>query len=264
MSASRRIHVFKVGGALIEDPARLESFLDAFCAVSGRKVLVHGGGRSATDLCAKLGIPTTMVQGRRVTDADTLRVVTMVYAGAVNKQIVSGLGKRGTKAIGVCGADLGIIKSHRRPPVVVEGLEVDFGYVGDIDSVDVEALRFLIDLDAVPVVCPLTYDGSGLLNTNADSVASVIATALSNSGEDTSLVFCFEKKGVLMDPGDENSLIAHLTPERAQKLISEGVIAGGMVPKVTGALSALSKGVSSVYITSSEDFFGGTEFSLGQ
>jgi len=255
------LNIIKVGGGVVEDAASLASLLNQFAALDGRKVLVHGGGRLATALAANLGIETRMVGGRRITDEKMLEVVTMVYGGFVNKNIVAGLQAKGVRAIGLTGADGDIIRSHRRLPKRVkmdDGSEqmVDFGFVGDVDKVDAGLLSALIESGVVPVVAPLTHDGEGhILNTNADTIASSVAQALAGH-YDVTLTFCFEKAGVLRDASDEGSVIPLITEEQAGKFIAEGIISGGMIPKIENAFDAIHKGVHQVVITHSDNIDG--------
>ena len=238
------LQVVKVGGAVVEDPASLAALLSSFAALPGLKVLVHGGGRSATRVSEALGIEPRMVAGRRVTDEKTLEVVTMVYGGLVNKRIVAGLQALGVNALGLTGADLGYMLSDKRPVG-----EVDYGWVGDVRKVDTSVLADLIARGVVPVLAPLTCDGAGhLLNTNADTIAAEAAKALAVRF-DVTLVYCFEKKGVLADPSDDESVIPLITRESYAGLLASGVVAGGMVPKLDNAFSALDAGVSAVRIT---------------
>ena len=240
-----QITVVKVGGAIVEDEALLDQLLDNFCAIEGKKVLVHGGGRRATKVAAALGIETTMVNGRRITDAATLDVVTMVYGGLVNKNIVARLQARGINALGMTGADGNIIKAHRRP--VKEG--IDYGFVGDVDRADGQMLAVLAGASVVPVIAPLTHDGAGhLLNTNADTIASTVAKALAPL-YDVTLIYTFEKKGVLRNPDDEESLIPVITHSLFTEYVADGTISGGMIPKVENALAAIDAGVGKVIIT---------------
>ena len=251
-----KVNVLKVGGAVVEDPAALSAFLQRFAALDGLKVLVHGGGRTATDVSAKLGLETTMVGGRRVTDADTLKVVTAVYTGLVNKNVVAQLQGRGVNAFGICGADFGFIKSVRRP-VTPEG--VDYGFVGDVVEVDHDALSMLLFRHFVPVVAPITHDGNGqLLNTNADTVASMTAQALSRIF-DVTLTYCFEKDGVLDADGN---VIPSIDAASFAALKADGTVSGGMLPKLENAFGALSGGVSRVVITSASSLDGGTVITL--
>lgn len=249
------VNVVKVGGAVVEDPARLAELLQAFAAVRGAKVLVHGGGRTATDMAARLGLETRMVEGRRVTDAEMLRVVTMVYAGLVNKNLVARLQALGVRALGLTGADLDVMRSHRRPPVAVRKAdgteaEVDYGFVGDVERADGAELAALASRGIVPVLAPLTHDGKGqLLNTNADTIAAQAAQALAQAGCEVTLTYCFEHAGVLARPGDETSVIRRITEADFARLQAGGVVSGGMVPKIHNALEACRAGVSRVVIT---------------
>ncbi len=246
------VTVVKVGGAVLEDSAALDAFLAAFRAVSGAKVLIHGGGRTATDMAHRLGVETHMVGGRRVTDSNMLDVVTMVYAGLVNKRVVAQLQALGVNALGLTGADGDAVRAHRRPVA-----EVDYGFVGDVDSANGELFATLLP-DVVPVVAPLTHDGRGqLLNTNADTMAQAVATALSTR-YDVTLVYCFEKPGVLANAEDDGSVIPVLTPERYARLKADGSVSGGMLPKLDNAFAALQAGVKRVVITSARRLDGGT------
>lgn len=239
-----RLHIVKVGGAIVEDDHSLQSLLARFSQIEGKKILIHGGGRMATTMAARLGIESRMVEGRRITDADTLQVVTMVYGGLVNKHIVASLQATGTNAIGLTGADAGIILSHKRPVK-----EVDYGYVGDVDRVDGTLLSTFLEHDLTPVIAPLTHDGRGqMLNTNADTMARVVAEALAEIYE-VSLVFCFEKAGVLARPDDDSSAIPFINADSFQELKSRGIVSGGMIPKIENALQAVSHGVAQVLIT---------------
>lgn len=244
----RNITVIKVGGAIVEDEARLDDLLDRFARVDGPKVLVHGGGRRATKVAAALGIETKMVDGRRVTDADMLEVVTMVYGGLVNKNVVARLQARGVNALGLTGADMNVMLSHRRP--LKNG--VDYGFVGDVDKVDGQALTSLLERGVIPVMAPLTHDGKGsLLNTNADTIAAETAKALTPFF-DVTLVYCFEKAGVLANPDDDGSVIPVITKDDFAKLTANGTISGGMKPKIENALAAVGQGVRRVIITKAE------------
>lgn len=255
------LNVIKVGGGVVENSASLASLLDQFAALKGRKVLVHGGGRMATSVASSLGIESRMVGGRRVTDEEVLRVVTMVYGGLVNKNIVAGLQARGVNAIGLTGADGDVIRSHRRPPKRVrmdDGTEqtVDFGFVGDVDKVDAQLLVKLIEEGIVPVVAPLTHDGDGhILNTNADTIAASVACALAEH-YDVTLTFCFEKAGVLRNANDESSVIPLIDEELFRQLAAEGIISGGMLPKLENAFDAIHRGVRQVIITHSDNLDG--------
>ena len=239
-----KLTVIKVGGKIVEEEATLNQLLADFSAIEGYKVLVHGGGRSATKLAAQLGIESKMVNGRRITDAETLKVVTMVYGGLVNKSIVAGLQAKGVNAMGLTGADMNVIRSVKRPVK-----DVDYGFVGDVEKVNAELLGSLIRQGVVPVMAPLTHDGQGsMLNTNADTIAGETAKALAELF-DVTLVFCFEKKGVLSNENDDDSVIPVITPELFQKYVEKGIIQGGMIPKLENSFSAIDAGVSQVVIT---------------
>lgn len=236
--------VVKVGGAVVEDEERLSRLLADFGAIEGRKVLVHGGGRRATAVASRLGIESRMVGGRRITDRDMLEVVTMVYGGLVNKNIVARLQAAGVNAVGLTGADCDVIRSHKRPVK-----DVDYGYVGDVDRVDADRLATLIEAGVTPVMAPLTHDGHGcMLNTNADTIAAETAKALA-ARYDVTLMFCFEKKGVLADSDDDDSVIPVITRAAFSRLVADGTVAGGMLPKLENAFSAIAAGVSRVNIT---------------
>lgn len=249
-----KLTLVKVGGAIVENADFLSALLDRFVGIEGHKVLVHGGGRSATRIAEQLGLPQQMVAGRRVTDAETLRVVTMVYAGLVNKNIVAQLQARGINALGLTGADMNVIQSRRRPPKNVRMDDgntqlVDFGYVGDIDHVNADLLADLIAKGVVPVMCPIGHDTQGtLLNTNADTIAAEVAKALASTF-DVTLVFCFEKQGVLRDADDDSSVIPLITKDQFPTLVADGVVSGGMLPKLENAFGAISAGVREVIIT---------------
>jgi len=255
------LNIIKVGGGVVENQASLARLLDQFASMQGRKVLVHGGGRLATSMAASLGIESQMVGGRRITDEKMLEVVTMVYGGLVNKNIVAGLQSKDVKAIGLTGADGDIIRSHKRPLKRVkmdDGTEqmVDFGFVGDVDKVDAKLLSELIEGGSVPVIAPLTHDGEGhILNTNADTIASSVACALAEYYEVT-LTFCFEKAGVLRDADDESSVIPSINEEQFKRLVDEGVVSGGMLPKLENAFDALHRGVRQVVIIHADNIDG--------
>lgn len=248
--------IVKVGGAVVEDAAQLDLLLHRFATIEGRKLLVHGGGRRATAVASALGIETKMVGGRRITDADMLNVVTMVYGGLVNKTIVARMQALGIDAIGLTGADLDIIRSHKRP--LKDG--IDYGFVGDVDKVDASKISHFIENNSVPVIAPLTHDAGGnMLNTNADTIASETAKAMaqrlrvgdgtSEMAYDVTLVFAFEKAGVLANPDDDNSVIPEITPDSFRQLVADGTVSGGMIPKIENALAAVKAGVSQVVIT---------------
>ena len=240
-----KLTIVKVGGAVVEDEAQLAQLLKDFAAIEGRKVLVHGGGRKATKMAERLGIETHMVNGRRITDAQMLEVVTMVYGGLVNKNLVARLQQQGVNALGLTGADANVIRSHKRP--LKDG--VDFGFVGDVDQADGQILERLIEAGITPVMAPLTHDGLGhILNTNADTIASETAKALA-ARYDVKLIFSFEKKGVLSNPDDDDSVIPVITHDSFLSYKADGTISGGMLPKIENALQAVDAGVSSVVIT---------------
>ncbi len=240
-----KLTVIKVGGAVVEDEAQLTQLLKDFSAIEGKKVLIHGGGRRATQVAASLGIESKMVGGRRITDADMLSVVTMVYGGLVNKNLVARLQANSVNALGLTGADVDVIRSHKRP--IKDG--VDFGFVGDVDRADGQMLSHLIQAGITPVMAPLTHDGQGhILNTNADTIASETAKALAPY-YDVTLIYSFEKKGVLRNPDDDNSVIPTITRADFEQYKADGTINGGMLPKIENALSAVDAGVSKVIIT---------------
>ena len=240
-----KLTIVKVGGAVVEDEQQLTRLLRDFSAIEGRKILVHGGGRKATKMAERLGIETKMVEGRRITDADMLEVVTMVYGGLVNKNLVARLQANGVNALGLTGADANAIRSHKRP--LKNG--VDYGFVGDVDQADGKMLGRLIEAGITPVMAPLTHDGEGhILNTNADTIASETAKALANL-YDVTLIFSFEKKGVLRNPDDDDSVIATINHADFERYKADGTISGGMLPKIENALNAVDAGVSKVIIT---------------
>lgn len=240
-----KVTIVKVGGAIVEDSEQLAQLLTDFAAIPGKKVLVHGGGRRATKVAAALGIESKMVNGRRITDAQMLEVVTMVYGGLVNKNLVAKLQAKGVNALGLTGADMDVIHSHKRP--VKDG--VDFGYVGDVERANGKMLQTLIQEGITPVMAPLTHDGNGnILNTNADTIASETAKALAPY-YDVTLIYSFEKKGVLSNPDDDNSVISVITRSDFEKYQADGTIGGGMIPKIENALAAVDAGVKEVIIT---------------
>ncbi len=240
-----KVTIVKVGGAIVEDNEQLAQLLTDFAAIPGKKVLVHGGGRRATKVAAALGIESKMVNGRRITDAQMLEVVTMVYGGLVNKNLVAKLQAKGVNALGLTGADMDVIPRHKRP--VKDG--VDFGYVGDVERANGKMLQTLIQEGITPVMAPLTHDGNGnILNTNADTIASETAKALAPY-YDVTLIYSFEKKGVLSNPDDDNSVIPVITRSDFEKYQADGTIGGGMIPKIENALAAVDAGVKEVIIT---------------
>jgi len=254
-----KLTLVKVGGKIVEEPQSLKQLLSDFSKIAGYKVLVHGGGRSATAIASRLGIESKMVNGRRVTDEEMLKVVTMVYGGLVNKQIVAGLQAIDVNALGLTGADMNYMRSEKRPVK-----EVDYGFVGDVKEVNAGLLADLIAKGIVPVLAPLTHDKEGnLLNTNADTIAGEAAKALAKHF-DVTLVYCFEKKGVLMDENDDESVIPELTPILYNKYVADGVISGGMIPKLDNSFEALNAGVKQVVITRADLIHtkGGTKFVL--
>ncbi|WP_396633214.1 acetylglutamate kinase [Maribacter sp. R86514] len=236
-----KLSVVKIGGNVIEDEKALDIFLTAFSKIEGLKILVHGGGKLATQLATKLGIESKMIDGRRITDAKTVDIITMVYGGLANKKIVAQLQAKNTNAIGLSGADGDSIQAHKRPVK-----EIDYGFVGDIDGVNSGLLTKLLSVDLTPIFCALSHDGAGqLLNTNADTIASEIAIGMASTYE-TTLYYCFEKKGVLMDIADENSVVKHIDSNTYQKLLSDGIIADGMLPKLHNCFHALNNNVAKV------------------
>lgn len=252
--------IIKVGGKIVENSESLNSLLKDFAAVEGKKLLVHGGGRSATQMAARLGVETKMVGGRRITDEAMLEVVTMVYGGLVNKRIVAGLQALGIDAVGLTGADMNIVLSDKRKVSAV-----DYGWVGDVKRVNAEAVATLIESGCCPVVAPLTHDGCGhMLNTNADTMAGEMAKAMA-AHYDVTLMFCFEKPGVLADENDDSSLIPTITPAVLDDLKRRGVVSGGMIPKLDNAIACVSAGVESVVITQADriaDPYAGTKICL--
>ena len=240
----QKLSIIKVGGKIVEENSTLKALLQTFTALPGKKILVHGGGRSATKMASSMGIESKMVNGRRITDEAMLRIVTMVYGGLVNKNIVAGLQALGTNALGLTGADMNAIRSVKRPIK-----EVDYGFVGDVEQVNGTGLRDLLDLGIVPVMAPLTHDAKGaMLNTNADTIAAETAKELAKYYEVT-LVYCFEKEGVLLDENDEESVIKVLRPDLYAELKEKKVICGGMIPKLDNAFAAVQAGVKEVLIT---------------
>ena len=243
-----KLTIVKVGGKIVEEPDSLGKLLRDFSRIKGQKILVHGGGRSATKLAERLGIESKMVDGRRITDAQTLEVVTMVYGGLVNKNIVAGLQALGINALGLTGADMNVILSDKRPVKTV-----DYGYVGDVKKVNIGLLASLIAQGIVPVLAPLTHDGKGsMLNTNADTIAGETAKALSGTF-DVTLIYCFEKRGVLMDENDDNSVIPRINKRDFEKLVSGGIVQGGMIPKLENAFASVESGVAEVIIMNAND-----------
>lgn len=236
-----KLSVVKIGGNVIEDEKALDNFLSAFSRLDGLKILVHGGGKLATQLATKLGVESKMIDGRRITDAETVDIITMVYGGLANKKIVAQLQSKNINAIGLSGADGNSIQAHKRPVK-----QIDYGFVGDIDGVNSELLKNLLSINLTPIFCALSHDGAGqLLNTNADTIASEIAIGMASVFE-TTLYYCFEKKGVLLDITDENSVVKNIDTSKYKELLSKGVIADGMLPKLHNCFHALDNNVEKV------------------
>lgn len=258
----KQLTIIKIGGNVIDNSENLHRFLLDFTALSGDKILVHGGGKIATELGESLGIEAKMVEGRRITDIETLRIVTMVYAGLINKNMVAQLQAKGSNAIGLTGADGNIITAKKRPVIKVsasgedtEETVIDYGFVGDLDekSVSSATLASLLTAGFVPVLCAITHDGeTQLLNTNADTIASAVAVAMS-ALYDTRLVYCFEKKGVLKNVDDDDSVVRAIRTGEFEGLKADGTVQGGMIPKLHNAFEAISKGVSAVYIGKADE-----------
>ena len=245
----QKLYIIKIGGNIIDDDAKLQSFLKDFSMIKENKILVHGGGKVATEISKGLGIEAKMVDGRRITDAETLKVVTMVYGGLINKRIVALLNSFGNNSIGLTGADANIIQAKKRP--VKNG--IDYGFVGDIEHVDPKPVINFLDKGLTAVVAPLTHDGRGnMLNTNADTMASAIAVAMSATFA-VSLLYCFELKGVLEDFNNKESVITEINPEKYRKLKREGIIDKGMIPKMDNSFDAINAGVGSVTICHADD-----------
>ena len=237
------LKIVKTGGKLIEDKSRFQEFLKDFSAMEGPKILVHGGGNFATEVATKLGYETKMLDGRRITDANSMQVITMVYAGLISKNIVAGLQKLGSNAVGLCGADGKSVISRKRPVK-----EVDYGYVGDIEEINVAFISSLLEQGIIPVFSAISYSDDGeILNTNADSIAAEISKAMSREYE-TELYYCFEKKGVLADAQDDDSVIEVLDKEKYQELVEKKIISDGMLPKLHNCFQALENGVSTIYL----------------
>jgi len=246
------LHIIKIGGNIIDKRQELAAFMDEFSKLQGFKILVHGGGKSATQLAGQLGIQQTILEGRRVTDAETLKVTVMVYAGLVNKTIVAALQSRKCHAIGLCGADANIIQGKKRI-----NSKTNFGFVGDIvpDGIDTKVIQQMIKNELVPVFSSIIHDGEGqLLNTNADTIASSLAVAMSKQFS-VHLTYCFEKKGVLSDVDNEESYLKEINLESYGILKSMDVISKGMIPKLDNAFHALEQGVKFVRIGHAEDVF---------
>ena len=243
----KKLYVIKIGGNIIDNEAKLAAFIKDFAAVEGLKVLVHGGGKLATKLAADLGIEQQMIDGRRITDAATLKIVTMVYAGAINKNVVAQLQANGCNAIGLTGADGNAIKAHKRNHPTI-----DYGFVGDVDEVNTGLLQSLLEQNIAVVLAPITHNSNGLLlNTNADTIAQETAKALS-SIYDVELIYSFEKSGVLLNADDDASVIPSINPSTYSELKEKQVIFAGMIPKLDNAFAAINSGVSKVIIGKAE------------
>ncbi len=253
--------VIKIGGNILTNDAILDEVLSDFSEIEGAKILVHGGGRKASEVLKIMGIEPKMINGRRVTDAPTMEVVTMVYAGLINKNLVTKLQTKNCKSIGLTGADLNSIQAHKR---IVE--DVDYGFAGDIDVINSGEIKALLDVGFTPVFCSITHDNKGqLLNTNADTIASALAVALSENYEVT-LRFCFEKDGVLLDVNDDDSVVEMLSKTDYENYKSTGQIYAGMIPKIDNAYNALEGGVHEVFICHAKslnaDYFDGTKLKI--
>jgi acetylglutamate kinase len=248
------LYVVKIGGNIIDDEKKLSSFLKDFAAVKGHKILIHGGGKLATKLAEQMNIPQHMIDGRRITDAETLKIVTMVYAGYINKNVVAQLQANNCNAIGLCGADGNIILAHKREVANSSsgGRGIDYGFAGDVDAVNTSLLKSIIDQQIAVVMAPITHDQKGqLLNTNADTIAQEVANALSTV-YDVQLIYSFEKSGVLLDANDDSTVIPSIDPAYYQQLKSEQKIFAGMIPKLDNAFAALNRGVKKVIIGKAE------------
>lgn len=239
----QKLSIIKIGGNVIENKEELSKFLTLFAHLKGQKILVHGGGKLATQLAKKLGIEAKLIDGRRITDAENLEVITMAYAGLTNKNIVVQLQANNCNAIGLSGADGNAILAHKRPVTTI-----DYGFAGDVDAVNSELISKLLTADLTPVFCAMTHDGKGqLLNTNADTIAAELAIGMSEKYE-TTLYYCFEKKGVLIDIKNEDSVVQYINEEKYKELRKGGIIADGMLPKLENCFHALNKRVSKVCI----------------
>lgn len=245
---NNKLYIVKIGGNIIDDEKKLSSFLKEFAAIKEKKILVHGGGKLATKLAGTLGIEQKLIDGRRITDAETLKIVTMVYAGYINKNIVAQLQANGCNAIGISGADGNSVLAHKRINAAV-----DYGFVGDIDKVNSDFISSLLEQNLAVVIAPVTHDKKGqLLNTNADTVAQEIAKALSED-YDVQLIYSFEKSGVLLDANNDATVIPSIKPSSYQQLKSEQKIFAGMIPKLDNAFTALNNGVKKVIIGKAEE-----------
>ncbi|TXI34796.1 MAG: acetylglutamate kinase [Niabella sp.] len=260
MSEDKNLYIIKIGGNVIDNTEALQSFLKDFAAVEGLKILVHGGGKIATKIGDQLGVPSKYIKGRRITDDDTIDIVTMVYGGLVNKKIVAQLQHFGCNAIGLTGADANIIPATKRALKVIDGETVDFGWVGDVDIHTLKAnnIKLLIDAGFAPIFAPLTHDSQGhILNTNADTIASSLAVVLSKYFR-VRLMYCFEKKGVLEDVNDNSSVIRNINKTKYQQLLKENKLFEGILPKIDNAFVAIDAGVSQVLIGDAKDLLQNT------
>lgn len=243
-----KLYVIKIGGNIIDDEVKLASFLKDFAFIEEKKILVHGGGKLATRLAEKLGVEQQLVDGRRITDAETLKIVTMVYAGFVNKNIVAALQANNCNAMGLCGADGDAILAHKRQHPVL-----DYGFVGDVDAINADLISSLLEKNIAVVFAPITHDQQGqLLNTNADTIAQEIARGMSEL-YDVQLIYSFEKSGVLLDANDDTTVIPEINPSYYQQLKSKYKIFAGMIPKLDNAFAALKSGVGKVIIGKAEN-----------
>ena len=250
-----KLFVIKIGGNIIDEEAKLSSFLKDFASIKERKILIHGGGKLATNVANQLNIPQQLIDGRRMTDAQTLKVITMVYAGYINKNITALLQANNCNAIGLSGADGNLILAHKRTSDSPLGAGGDYGFVGDIDSINSDWLDKLLEDKLTPVIAPVSHDKQGqLLNTNADTIAQEIAKSMAEK-YDVTLVYCFEKKGVLQNAEDEESVIEEINASSYKELKEKKIIHSGMIPKLDNAFSALGSGVKKVVIGKAEDLF---------
>lgn len=247
------LKVIKIGGNIIDNPKTLDKFLDTFSKIAGPKILVHGGGKIASELAKKMGIPVKMNEGRRITDKPTLDIICMVYAGKINKTIVAKLQSKQCNAIGLTGADGNTIEATKRPIKTI-----DYGYVGDISKVNVDTIKEFIVTGKTPVFCAITHEKGQLLNTNADTIASEIAIGFAKK-HSVELYYCFEKSGVLNDINDETSVIKKIDTDYYQKLVNSGIVADGMLPKLNNCINAVNQKVNKVCIGKSENFFNDKE-----
>lgn len=253
-----KLTILKIGGKVLANPNKLQLLLQQFAAMEDKKILVHGGGKKASEVLQKMGITPKMHEGRRITDEATLEVAVMVYAGLMNKTVVSQLQAQGCNAIGMTGADFNCIEAHKR---IVK--DIDYGFAGDIDQVNTDSIKALLNIQATPVFCAITHDKKGqLLNTNADTIAATLASELAAQYE-VQLILCFEKPGVLLDAEDDGSIIDVLDQQEYQSLKTKGIIFAGMIPKLDNAFSALAQGVAKVVVGGTDEIGKGTSLKLG-